>query len=342
MTYRSLGDAPRDPMHVRRASGGSDATEPAGRGPTFPDSALVLFPGALGDFICFLPTLCALRARYTGPMRLVANAALLELVRLPGVSSVSIDRREIADLFAAGPVHAETAALCGGFTSVHSWTGFGNPELARRVASLGAQAVSVYPFRGVQPGEHAVDYYARCVGLPARPIGASVLFRDDGWLDTFRQRHGLGERAMVVLHPGSGSRRKNWQGFADLARRWRQRYADALVVLQGPAEVDAPITNAIEAIPVTGRSLPQVAALLAHCAVYVGNDSGISHLAGAVGARGAVLFGPSDPTCWAPRAQALHVLRAAEPCPQCGPETFCVHRLPVERVIEALGILRPI
>ena len=342
MTYRSLGDAPRDPMHVRRASGGSEATEPAGLGPTFPDSALVLFPGALGDFICFLPTLCALRARHAGPIRLVAKAALLELIRLPGLDTASIDRREIADLFAAGPLHAETAALCGGFTSVHSWTGFGSPEFARRVAALGAQAVSVYPFRGMQFGEHAADYYARCVALPAQPIVPSVLCQDDQWLDTFRRRHALGERAMVVLHPGSGSRRKNWQGFADLACRWRQRYADALVVLHGPAEIDAPISDAIDAIPVTGRSLPQVAALLAHSALYVGNDSGISHLAGAVAARGAVLFGPSDPTCWAPRTGALHVLQAAEPCRQCGPETFCVHRLPVERVIEALERLRPV
>ena len=343
MTQRSFAGAPRHPTRVMSAiERVGDATEPQLRGPTSPDSALVLFPGAVGDFICFLPTLCALRAQHSGPMRLIAKAALLELVRLPGVGTASIDRREIADLFAAGPLHPETVTLCGGFASAYSWTGFGSPELTARLVSLGAQTVSVYPFRGLQPGEHAVDYYARCVGLPAPSLGSSLLVRDDQWLATFRQRHAPGDRPVAVLHPGSGSTRKNWRGFAALARHWRLQHTDALVVLRGPAEEDNTTAGGIDGIPVAGRSLPQVAALLAHSTLYVGNDSGISHLAGASGARGVVLFGPSDPAGWAPRGGALHVIHAPAPCPHCGPDVFCLHRLPVERVIEALETLRPI
>ena len=191
--------------------------------PFIPHSALVLFPGALGDFICFLPTLCALRARHSGPMRLIAQPALLDLVRLPGVTTASIDRREIADLFASAPLRPETAALCGGFASVYSWTGFGSPDFAGRVHRLGAEQISVYPFRAMRPGEHAADYYARCTGLPAQRLAASVLSQDDQWLNAFRRRHGLGDRPLVVLHPGSGAARKNWRGFAAVAHHCRQR-----------------------------------------------------------------------------------------------------------------------
>jgi hypothetical protein len=65
------------------------------------DSAALLYPGALGDFVCFLPTLQGLRDRHAGPLLLVAKSELLDLVELRDVAKTSIDRREIADLFVA-------------------------------------------------------------------------------------------------------------------------------------------------------------------------------------------------------------------------------------------------
>jgi ADP-heptose:LPS heptosyltransferase len=83
-------------------------------------------------------------------------------------------------------------------------------------------------------------------------------------------------------------------------------------------------------------SLAQVAALLRCAALYLGNDSGISHLAGAVGTRGVVLFGPTDPRMWAPRGGRLRVLHAPDACGLCGPEVFCTHRLRPAAVVAAL------
>ncbi len=305
------------------------------------DSVLVLFPGALGDFVCFLPTLQALRKRHTGAMRIIARTELLELIRLPGASTASIDRREIADLFAPGErLRAETHTLCGGFGTIHSWTGFNSPELRQRLTLLGGARVSVHRFRGMRPGEHATDYYARCVGMSPQTVPAPIVVEDAEWFDDFQQRHRLDSRRLLVMHSGSGSPRKNWRGFGEVADRWRRRHGDAMVLLQGPAErADTALPRA-GIVRVCGLCLPQVAALLRRSSLYLGNDSGISHLAGAVGAHGLVVFGCSDPAIWAPRGGTIHVLHVAEPCPRCGPDVLCLHRLPADRVIRALEGLR--
>ncbi len=305
------------------------------------DSVLVLFPGALGDFVCFLPTLQALRKRHTGAMRIIARPQLLELVCLPGASTASIDRREIADLFAPGErLRAETQALFGGFGTIHSWTGFNSPELRERLTLLGGAHVSVHRFRGMRPRQHATDYYARCVGISPETVPASIVVEDAEWFDDFQKRHRLDSGSLLVMHSGSGSPRKNWQGFGEVAHHWRQRHGDAMVLLQGPADhADTALPRA-DVVRISGLSLPQVAGLLRRSSLYLGNDSGISHLAGAVGARGVVVFGCSEPAIWAPRGGALRVLHAPEPCPRCGPDLLCLHRLSADRVIRALESLR--
>ena len=139
------------------------------------DSALILFPGALGDFICFLPTLVALRARHPGRMLVVAKPVLLEIMRLRGVATASIDGRAVAQLFTSSPtVTAEAEALLAGFDTVYSWTGFGDPDVGRHLAALTGGRVNTYRFRGMDPGEHAVDYYARCAGVAPSDIHRRV------------------------------------------------------------------------------------------------------------------------------------------------------------------------
>lgn len=301
------------------------------------DSVLVLFPGALGDFVCFLPTLFALRQRHTGPMLVVAQPTLLELVNLPHSTTAAIHRREVADLFALGPLAAATRRLFGGCAWTYSWTGFDDANVSTRLAAATGGTVHVYQFRGMQPGEHAIDYYARCAGTrAAHPV---TVVTDTEWVKDFVGRNGLSDRKLLLIHAGSGAPAKNWQGAAALVRYWGAHYDDAIVLLRGPAETESNWSHP-GVISVSGLSLPQVAALLQRSDVYLGNDSGISHLAAAVGARGVVLFGPSAPAVWAPRGGTLQVLHAPTPCTRCGPDLFCVHRLSVERATEALNLCR--
>jgi len=300
------------------------------------ESVLVLFPGALGDFLCFLPALCGLRARHRGTLTLVAKPTLLELIELPDIGTASIDGREVADLFASDTdVAPATATRFGHFDFAYSWTGFASDGFANRLRHVAGGTTHVFAFRATQPGEHAVDYYARCIGVPATLPAPAPIHYDGGWLAPFRRRHDLVNRPFVVMHPGSGSAKKNWLGFAALAQRWLDCRDDAVLWLQGPSENHLDLPRGV--IPVDGLTLPQVAAALRVTALYLGNDSGISHLAGVVGAPGVVLFGATDAATWAPRSARLRVLQGRADCSQCAPNVFCTHRLPVDVVWQALA-----
>lgn len=130
-------------------------------------------------------------------------------------------------------------------------------------------------------------------------------------------------RAFIAVHPGSGSSGKNWPGerFAALAQRLA-RGRPALLAL-GPAENQSPAFLEREAGWVIARDLPVrvLATVLSQAGLFVGNDSGVSHLAAAAGAPTLALFGPTDPALWAPVGPGVHCLRA--PLEELSIDTVC-------------------
>jgi hypothetical protein len=167
-----------------------------------------------------------------------------------------------------------------GFDEIISWSGTARPEFRA--------AVRQFPFtfhHSLPEGNslHAVDYYLQQVGAPLGSAPRVECLRsDDGF---------------VAIHPFSGSARKNWplENFIDLAHR-----------LPLPARFctgsEHPLEGAFQA-----PDLYQLACWLARARLYIGNDSGISHLAAAVGVPVIVLFGPTDPAIWAPRGNRVRV-----------------------------------
>ncbi|MBK5290081.1 MAG: hypothetical protein JJE04_00110 [Acidobacteriia bacterium] len=149
----------------------------------------------------------------------------------------------------------------------------------------------------------AIDFYLRQVGAP---LGATPRIecppRDGGY---------------AVIHPFSGSPRKNWplSQFRALALELIKRMPVAWCA--GPEE-DLEEANRFE-------DLYELGCWLAGARVYVGNDSGITHLAAAVGAPVVALFGPTRPAVWAPRGDRVRVLRQ-EP----------IAELPLQAVIECI------
>jgi len=136
-----------------------------------------------------------------------------------------------------------------------------------------------------------------------------------------------------ALHPGSGSPTKNWPRahFARLAAEWGR--AGPWLLVEGPADREA--AAELRALPgaCVADSLPPriLGALLAEASVFVGNDSGVTHLAAASGAPTLALFGPSDPALWSPVGERVAWLRA---------DDARLESIPVEQVREALASLR--
>jgi ADP-heptose:LPS heptosyltransferase len=132
------------------------------------------------------------------------------------------------------------------------------------------------------------------------------------------------------VHPGAGGRAKRWDiaGFVQVAHWWRSR-CGSVVAIAGPAEAGEP--PALGPPEVRDWPLVDLAAVLARVALYLGNDSGVSHLAGAVGAAGVVLFGPTSARRWRPLAGRLVTLSARGG----GPDGIPLAALPAARVIAA-------
>ncbi len=168
-----------------------------------------------------------------------------------------------------------------------------------------------------------------------------------------RQYENDGEsRPLWVIHPGSGSPHKNWpwERFLETAEILKNLYQVKPVFLLGPVEQEMGlILNGIQGRGwpvIEGLSLPLLAGVLSHCAGYLGNDSGVSHLAAAVGIPTVVLFGPTDPAFWSPQGPVVRILKPAIHCVPCDRETMrscldkaCLNDLEVRQVLEVIDSL---
>jgi len=125
----------------------------------------------------------------------------------------------------------------------------------------------------------------------------------------------------AILGPGTSSSReiKRWsdEGFAQVADRLADEFGIKSVVvgLSGGNRIRALSGNAID---LTGKtSLPALAAVLERARIFVGVDSGMMHLAAAVGTPVVALFGPSDPRITGPQGEGHHVVCVDMPCRPC-------------------------
>jgi ADP-heptose:LPS heptosyltransferase len=167
------------------------------------------------------------------------------------------------------------------------------------------------------------------------------------------------DRPIVCIHPGASWRPRAWrpERFAAVAD-WIQDHYHAQVVVLGSAE-ERDIEEAVRASSNGARcfylvgtlSREEVVAVIARCALFVGNDSGLAHIAAACGVPSVVLFGPQNPNRFRPWGERSLVLHHPVPCYPCRqitcvrPESPCVNLIDVEevkaRVTELLGPPEP-
>jgi ADP-heptose:LPS heptosyltransferase len=130
-------------------------------------------------------------------------------------------------------------------------------------------------------------------------------------------------RPLFAVHPGSGSPKKNWpvQHFSEVADWVRTELKLEIVLVTGEAD-EAVRTRFLDCLkppkPVQLHRprLGQLVAVLNQCRLLLGNDSGVSHLAAAVGIPVLALFGPTSPRVWRPLGTAVKVLSFPEANPE--------------------------
>jgi heptosyltransferase-3 len=248
---------------------------------------LLIRPGALGDFIVSLPALECLRTSYLEVWTAAAHVPLVRFAdRVRAISSTGLDRVAVTE------APASLWETLRSFDSIVSWYGESREEFREAVRDLPFTFLPALPAEGVHPKMHATDFYlsqvrslAACDG-PAIPRIDCDLARED----------------FAVIHPFSGSPKKNWplENFRALAAQLEQTMPVSWC--RGPE--DPPLPGAVEI-----ADLYELACWLARAALFAGNDSGVTHLAAAVGTPVLALFGPTDPEVWAPRGENVRIGR---------------------------------
>jgi ADP-heptose:LPS heptosyltransferase len=279
----------------------------------------VLFPGALGDFICCLPVLQVLAL--SGRVDVFARSEFAA-VAPAGVVVSSLERAEISRLFTvSGPADKTVQHFFSRYAEVYSWMGIAQAVFVASLQAVTRGRALIFPFRPDSGTRHQAEYFSRCVDDRKSEIPLpSISIRPDAiaWREEFWRRHSLAHRPVLVIAPGSGAIAKNWpeQHFCAVAEWWRDHVRGIVVVLVGPVEEERGGFMELSSFGLTVRELDlaRVAALLDGSSLYLGNDSGITHLAAAVGTPTVALFGPSDPRQWAPRGRKVTMLSRHEEC----------------------------
>jgi heptosyltransferase III len=297
-------------------------------------SVLVIRLRSIGDVVLTTPALAALHAwrpdlrisvllaRFCMPL-LEGNPAVAEVLEWrgfwPTVRELRRGKFAIAYNMHGGPA----SALLTGFSGARA-----------RVCWTGRQYSFLYnvhaPDESRARAMHTVEQRFQQLywtGLPAGPIPASYLYPQEEAIEYVQRR--LSQKGVApgqryaVLRPGASGAQKLWsvEGFAAIARWLREERGLVPIVNLGPADQGLADEVRKRLDPVSVRidslDLRQLTALLAGASLFVGNDTGPTHMAAALGRPCVVVFGNTPEAVWGPWKTEYRVVENAYPCDQC-------------------------
>ena len=303
-------------------------------------SGLILNSGAIGDCLLSLPLAKAIRdlyrldrvdfignTEYTGfyPGRTcidgVRSAESIPLYRLFADQNQFVldDKDRLLDVFAE-------------YAHVISFLGAGHPHFEQNLlftlhSTHAAQLTLIPVWPPADWSGHITEFYWDCYqkenqvedtdffpSLSVTPIPADYL----SGMDLLEQADVDTETSLIVIQPGSGSLDKCWhpENFLQTAALLKQDHQQ-VVFLLGPAEAERMSPNLLDRIRSTetvleNLSLTHVLQVLTQTDLFVGNDSGIGHLAAAMGIKTAIVFGPTDSVLYRPLGPSVHILSPSQ------------------------------
>ncbi|MDX6575257.1 MAG: heptosyltransferase [Blastocatellia bacterium] len=246
-----------------------------------------------------------------------------------------------------------TATLLTRATGAKHRVGFGHYQYARLHNHAAPSPLEIWQ----RPSLHSVEQQLALIGWTGVPVTdrppTQLAVTDSSLLSISAKLRGAGledeKKSFAVIHPAAAFETKQWamEKFAQVAKALTDRGLIPITIVS-PKEkhlveslrhqTSAPV------IAVSDLSLPEVTALASRAHLFIGNDSGIAHIAAAAGAPCVVIFGSSNVAHWRPwTLNPNEVVREEMPCQPCHgyfcaefekPE--CILRVPVERVLGAI------
>ena len=273
---------------------------------------LVIRGGAIGDFVLTLPVFTALRSHLPqASLHVLGYGNIAQLAVAGGLADEvrPIESRALAGFFARnGTLTAELQDYFASFAVIISYLYDPDELFQSNVARCSKAQFIVGPHRpddraGIHASEVFLKPLERLAVFDANPVPH---------LSLNAQRSRLNQ---IALHPGSGSERKNWpeHRWAELLERLIVASDVRLLLVGGEAEGDR-LERLASRLPKqrveVARNLPltELGKRLMTCIAFVGHDSGITHLAAALGIPGMVLWGETAREVWAPRNPNLEIV----------------------------------
>lgn len=327
------------------------------------ESILVIHQGALGDFILSLPALEAMRKTFPQAKSVMMGyPGILELAekRFYADEILSVDQRGMASFFVReGSLDPSLSQFFKRFDLIAVFGRDGEGPVIknlRRVCEGRILHIHSFPPRDekVHLSDHLLKQFAQ-YGFPAFGSIPRLYLKgaDREWARGFWKRKGVtpDERSkVIILHPGSGSKKKVWPlgRFLNLAHVFQDHLGSRILVVFGPAE-GPEVERAFEGVrptaPILAKELTllQLASVMEGCRFFIGNDSGISHLAAAISLPTVTIFGPTDQEVWSPRGEKTFVVSKGVRCSPCPQERLlrckdfeCLRGIEVGEVLEGV------
>jgi len=278
--------------------------------------ALLVRFGGLGDLLVALPSIRLIRGKCPDArLTLACRGEYGALLREAGVVDeiITEDSPRLLPLFSEAPTaETELSGRLGPFDLIMGWTHGQKENSLFRFIHAGpreSEPLSRFFFRKTaealgESGDVSIDEWARLpTGRLQRALGS------EGIVGGMKKKRG------AVVHPGSGSESKRWplENFLRIIVRLGERgVAGALVTGEAEEGMAAEVKKA--ALPpnwkwVRRPSLTALASLLGETGLYLGNDSGVTHLAAACGVEVVALFRREYASAWAPLGRVhLHIV----------------------------------
>jgi len=307
---------------------------------------LVIRGGAIGDFILTLPAIAALRNQFPeAHLEVLGYPHIVQLAQAGGLvdRAASIEARALAGFFARnGILDPRLADYFSEFDIIVSYLFDPDKIFQTNVARCTPAQFIVGPHRPDESEKlHATKVYLK-------PLERLAIFEADHWprlnvgqasrLSLTSERDLDGDRRdacpTLAIHPGSGSEKKNWpeEKWAELLRQLLQSTSLQLLLVGGEAEGDrlrrfATALRSERIRVAQSLPLPELARRLESCAAFIGHDSGISHLAAALGVPALILWSDTIEEIWRPPQENVFILKS----------TRGLNTIGVEQVMEGLA-----
>lgn len=311
---------------------------------------LIWHQGALGDLILSLPAVRAIKEHAGGgSLHLVCRSDMADVILESNLADevTSNEKGMFGFLFGVPEHHPpDLQSFLDGFDAAFVFMRDSHESFIYNLRQYIIRCchIKTFPLEGVRT--HVAHYQLRQLAEFGIEHGDAipVLDEDCGPLSS-------SEIPVVAIHPGSGGKKKCWplQRYLQLMEELQGEEELSFLVILGPAEEGGEYEIIAEFL--SQRKIPAgiirdttvsgIFRKLKGADLFIGNDSGITHLASAGGVPVVAIFGPTDHEVWKPLGRNVRVVHSGRPCSPCRGEDYrrcsgveCLESVEVKAVLK--------